>query len=337
MKILKEKINIFILVFFIISVFLTGLFVGYTRSQEKIGEYLEEFKPIRKGGEKFKYINPLVGVESPNIFNVGMRKDVQAKLQTITNDFKKRGLEDYAIYYRDLNTSVWFGINDDEEFFPASLLKLAIVLSAYKYGEDNHEYLNSKVVLTQRIKSIGATRSNDETTLKVGEKYTIKQLIEIMIINSDNVARDLLISTIPDKYLELPYTYLNISEPDPQLNFKISLHNYALFFRLLYSSTFISPEHSEELLAILTKTNFNYGIRKNIPENVIIAHKFGVVNLPKNSKGESPQQLHECGVVYKSNNPFLLCVMTQGLDQSVLADYIATISQEIYATDILPK
>jgi beta-lactamase class A len=303
---------------------------GYHHSDVKFQQYLRDFKPLRKGGDLFKYINPLVGTDSPNSFTIGYHKDLQKDLLDTASEYKKKGLKDYSIYYRDLNSAVWFGINEEVEYFPASLLKITIALAVYKYGEDNLNYLDSKIEFTQAVHDIALSRKNEDTDLVVGNSYSVRELVTTMLIDSDNSARDLIMTTLPEKYITELYSYLNISEPSPQKNFRMSIDNYALLFRLLYSSTFVDEEHSEELLSILTHTNFPYGITRDLPSDIPIAHKFGVYNLPKDADGVELQQLHDCGIIYQLDRPYLLCVMTQGPEQAVLADFIAKVSRKVY-------
>jgi beta-lactamase class A len=299
-------------------------------SEDKFSAYINDFKPVRRGGEKFKFINPLVGTDSPNSFDVGYKQSIKKEVDALIEEYKKKGLKDYSVYYRELNSSMWFGINEEEEFFPASLLKLSISLAAYKYAEDNPSYLDTKFLFTQEIHDIALERKNEETSLVVGKSYSIRELVDLMLVDSDNSARDLIISTLPDKYHREIYEYLGISEPSPYFNFKISTANYALIFRLLYSSTFINEPHSEELLKVLTKTKFPYALRRDIPSDIPVAHKFGVFNLPEDENGLEMQQLHDCGIVYQLDNPYLICVMTQGKEQAVLADFIAKVSSVVY-------
>jgi hypothetical protein len=52
--------------------------------------------------------------------------------------------------------------------------------------------------------------------------------------------------------------------------------------------------------------------------------------LPPDQNGVAVQQLHDCGIIYRANNPYVICIMTKGLDQSVLAQVIADISKIVY-------
>lgn len=65
-------------------------------------------------------------------------------------------------------------------------------------------------------------------------------------------------------------------------------------------------------------------MRKTIPSDVKVAHKFG-----ERYYGDI-KQLHDCGVIYYPENPYLLCVMTIGKDFEDLAEVISHVSDVVY-------
>jgi len=107
--------------------------------------------------------------------------------------------------------------------------------------------------------------------------------------------------------------------------------DYAAFFEILYNATYLNKEMSEKALAILTKSTFNYGLVGGVPIGVEVAHKFGERIF------EEYKQLHDCGIIYKENNPYLLCIMTrgdmmEGDNFNDLAMVIKKISEQVYNT-----
>lgn len=316
--------------FIVIGLIVGAYKAGYAISKNHFDEYLKDFRPLRKDEDRYRYINPLVGTDSPNAFDIGYHTEIKRDLDRLIKEYSKKGLIDSAIYYRQLNTSVWFGMNENEDFYPASLLKIPVALAVYREGEVDQTYLQKRLTFTQEIKDMAKSRTNSDTSLVVGQSYTVRDLVKIMLVNSDNSARDLLSESLDQKYLDILYDYLNIQEPSATRGYSISMADYALFFRMLYSATFISEDHSEELLSYLTQIDFPYGLTRDLPSSIKVAHKWGVFNIPKDANGSEAQELHECGIVYQLDKPYLLCIMTKGVTQSVLADFIATVSRELY-------
>ncbi len=68
-----------------------------------------------------------------------------------------------------------------------------------------------------------------------------------------------------------------------------------------------------------------------VPSTVDVAHKFGErTTLASDTESTETKQLHDCGIVYFPENPYLLCVMTRGTDFKVLEGIISDISRMVY-------
>lgn len=214
---------------------------------------------------------------------------------------------------------------------------MTYALAVYKKGEADPSFLHKRFAYTEEIAAETRRRDNADTTtvLEAGKSYSAQELVRIMLERSDNGARDMLERITEQKYLDEVFTYLGIHAPSAVNNFEMSTADYALFFRMLYSSTFINEIHSEELLSILTTTDFPYGIIQALPSKIPVAHKWGVFNFPTDERGTVLHELHDCGIVYEPEKPYLLCVMTKGTNQDVLLQYIAESSRIIYEDTIL--
>jgi hypothetical protein len=65
-----------------------------------------------------------------------------------------------------------------------------------------------------------------------------------------------------------------------------------------------------------------------VPPEIVVSHKFG----ERHFEGDVEiEQLHDCGIVYKPNHPYMLCIMTRGHDVRTLAPVIAQISKMVYS------
>lgn len=62
-----------------------------------------------------------------------------------------------------------------------------------------------------------------------------------------------------------------------------------------------------------------------MPASVKVAHKFGERLLE-----DSTRQLHDCGIVYYPENPYLICIMTHGNVYENLEKTIQDISKMVY-------
>jgi beta-lactamase class A len=234
-----------------------------------------------------------------------------------------------SIYYRDLNNGPWFGINQEENFSPASLLKVAIMIAILKHAETNPPLLEQRIIFDQQYTE-QSTYFEPNLSIQIGEEYTIEELLYYMIAHSDNNAKDLLLLNIDSLELNSTFTDLGYNSPFNQAEDSvISVKTYASFFRILFNASYLNRQLSQKALTILTQTEFPHGISQRIPQNITIAHKFGERSYDYNQT----KQLHDCGIIYHPQNPYLLCIMTRGSQFQTLSDLIGEISSLIF-TDI---
>jgi beta-lactamase class A len=233
-----------------------------------------------------------------------------------------------AVYYRDLNNGPWFGENEGEPFFPASLLKVPLLLTYLREAESNPAILQRKLVYDGTPFTITQNYVFGEP-LKRGRSYSVKELLEKMVLTSDNTAMAILTSEelVSDAQLERVYKAFAIDSPIRE-GYQINPVTYASFFRVLYNATYLSRDLSEYALELMSHSDFNEGLRSGVPLNIPISHKFG-----ERYHGQTGErQLHDCGIVYAPGKPYLICIMTRGSDFKRLSAVIGEISKQVYAT-----
>ena len=86
---------------------------------------------------------------------------------------------------------------------------------------------------------------------------------------------------------------------------------------------------SEKALTLLSQTVYNNGLTTLLPQTIKIAHKFGEYGVYEEEKLIGAQ-LHDCGIVYATQNPYFICVMTQGYKIKDLEKVIQGISSLVY-------
>jgi beta-lactamase class A len=303
------------------SIFLSGIFGGYILFSNNSVSKSDEQNLREK--EKWEYINPLLDCgEISNLSN----KDVEA-LKNKVLDFiavqKQAGaIDSAAVYFRDLNNGPWFGISEREKFYPASLLKVPLMMSVLRQSMDDSSFLGRQVVWQ------GSSKNNEyfkaEHELESGQSYAVGEALSFMIKYSDNNAADALVSVIDKDSLLKSYADLGVEWPK-DASYEISVRTYSSFFRILYNSTFLNKEYSEDALHLLSDTAFSNGLVKKLPPSIKVAHKFGEREIDGSLK-----QFHDCGIVYFPQKPYLLCVMTRGNSFDRMADFVAETSKIIF-------
>lgn len=313
-----------IFVFFVVAAlsFIGGIYFNKTQEQPDASLQEKTSDELRQSG--YKYINPLLECEIAQSIAEREYKPSREKIESYINDQKNKGLlVNTSVYWRDLNNGPWFGINEREGFYPASLLKLPYMMAYYLKAQDDPEILKKELVFEKS--SLNKSQFFMPTEkLEPGKTYTVDELIYRMIAKSDNDALSLLSENITPIEVEDIYKSLGL-EPIDSTSDVMNVKSYGTLFRVLYNSSLLNRTYSEKALEILAQSEFKYGLKKGIPQNIVLAQKFGERGLLNNLK-----QLHSCGIVYHPKRPYLICVMTQGSDYNDLSETISEISKLIY-------
>lgn len=322
----KKRIRIFHLAILLVPAFIIGIFAGLLiSSSSSSSSFL--FPDQRGWAHEYKFVSPLLacGEEPFNHIGNDQMNKLEEELVAHVDGAKRAGdLTLAGIYFRQLKGGPWVGVNYDQEFVPGSLLKVPLAMAVCKEIENDEKFASFEVFFEEG----NATQNQYFKNLAVepGRAYTVESLLENMLVRSDNNAAELLAQVISKERLQDAYVRLGIETPDSNGSYSVTVRDYASFFRVLYNATYLSDDGSEKVLEMLSRATFRDGLVAGVPAGTIVAHKFG-----ERAVGEFPKvQLHDCGIVYHPERPYLLCVMTQGQNFNVLASVIKDVSKLVY-------
>ena len=260
-------------------------------------------------------------------------QSLKIKLNAFIQEQKdNKNIVDVSIYFRDLQNGPTLGINEHDNFSPASLLKLPLLLAYEKLKNEEFPTLFDVSIIAKDIENIPIQEITPIKSIEYGKKYLISDLLSYMIKYSDNksyyILLDYLHQISPNKdVLKETFIELGIIDPKDFLDQTISVKSYGSIFIQLYNSSFFNENKiSDEVLSLLTDIDWKDGINSGLPANIKVAHKFG----ERSNYVNNIEQLHDCGIIYYPNNPYLLCIMTRGTDQTKLAKTISEISRMFY-------
>ncbi len=315
----NNQTTIYLIIGLIIGLFI-GLVVDYRQILLK-----EESTKTERHESGYIFISPLL-----ECFSESSDSPINYKLQekiknAISKNLKEKNITEASVYFRDLANGPWIGINEDKKFTPASLLKVPIAITYYKIAEKNPNILNGKILITEAYANQLAQNIKSEKQVEQGKEYSVQELINYMITESDNRAANALIdnlteSSINKTFNDLGLTLPTIDSPDNYMTVK----DYASFFRVLYNASYLNKDYSEKLLSILAQSKYKNGLVAGLPVDIKIAHKFG------ERRNNEIDQLHDCGIIYKENKSYLLCIMTRGNDFDKLSSVIKNLSKLVY-------
>jgi beta-lactamase class A len=280
----------------------------------------------------FHFTNPLLECDNgQEIFQKLYPRINKGKIEGLIEEAKNRGDITFAsFYFRDLRIGGTVGINEDELFAPASLLKVPLMMFWLKQSERDPNALTQNVRFTDDLH--GTERQYFKSTDPVQKEvtYTVADLLRHLIIHSDNDAADALAQLATKPALEKLFQDMKVEFPQDNGD-RMSISEYARFFRILFNASYLSRDNSEAALQLMSQNTFHKGMTAKLPSDVIVANKFGERSMANLAIDQSTdRQLHECGIVYATGRPYLLCVMTRGDDMDRLASVIADVSKMVY-------
>jgi beta-lactamase class A len=238
-----------------------------------------------------------------------------------------------SVYFRDLNNGNSFGIGERDKFVQKSLLKLPLMIAYFRWAEANPLVLRKTLTCTGN--AAGAEQGQHggpREKLEVGKAFTVNDLIYRMIAHDDAVAYAMLYANLPAGRLDKIFKDLYV-EYDPQKQEDtLSLSAFAAFYRILFNASYLSEEMSEKALRYLSKSSFRDGMASGIPPTIDIASKHGesTISIPSGDESTELYQLHEFGIIYYPNRPFLLGIMARGEDFDQLVKVIRDITRQVY-------
>ena len=286
--------------------------------------------------ERYDLINPnarCINASSNEWAYEPMRQLLLDKINESENDGK---VSHVSVYFRDMKNGSRFGIGEYAGFEPASLSKVPIMI-AMLHGADQDPTILDKTLSFSGALSIETNTDGSGETILPNTPYTIRELIEKMIVNSDNYSYALLVGELNSMMkLEAAHTFNDLDILNMMVAKEtdyVSIESYANLFAVLYNAGYLSDTSSQHALDLLSKTTFKDGLVSGVPSGIRVAHKYGHKILP------DADQLHDCGLVYQPKATYLLCIMTSGHNETTEASVIADLSQAVYGsvTDMYSK
>lgn len=277
----------------------------------------------------YQFVNPDVACGESDVIRKTGYAEMRGTLLEQIRSAEKSGVERVSVYFRDLERGPVMGINELDAFAPASLLKLPLAFVFLSAAEDQPALLQQKITFSGTT-SRALQRIEPLESAEQGNEYTVDELLRMMIAFSDNASYEILegfLGNAPQRMLLRLETFqeLGLIDPKDRVESTITVRGYSSLFRILYNASYLSVDNSDKMLAWLVASEYTDGIVRGVPAGTIVAHKFG-----ERSHDDGANELHDCGIIYYPDNPYLLCIMTRGTDWDAQTRLIEEISRTVY-------
>lgn len=225
----------------------------------------------------------------------------------------------YGYSLVDLNTGATLGLNQDQSFPAASTFKLPLAIYILQQVDQGHADLNEKLTQTDDDYEDGTGLLQDKAS---GGQYTIGDLLDLAIEQSDNIAVNMLLrrfgghSPIWAFQQQLGATYTH----DGDNNNITSPNELNLYLRTFLDPKQLSDASRNRLLNALTHTAFPIRVAAGVPDGVPVAHKIGTL----------PNVVNDTALVQVPGHPFLLSICSENVGEDDADNVLAQVAKLAY-------
>ena len=250
---------------------------------------------------------------------------------------------DFAVAFKDLRSGKTIFINEHSVFHAASTMKTPVLIEAYRQASKEIFSLSDSVLIKNEFKSIADSSSfslnvadDSETELykHIGEKTLLSSLIYQMIINSSNLATNIVIEKLGAKNVTATMRALGAKDLqvlrgvedgkayEKGMNNVVTAFDLALLFEKMAEGRTVDTRSSEAMIKILLDQHFNDIIPAKLPPGTKVAHKTGWFTGVH----------HDSGIVFLPNgNMYVLVLLSKNLqDEKAATEAMANVSKMIY-------
>lgn len=241
-----------------------------------------------------------------------------------------------AVYLKDLQKGRVWAYHADDLFPSASLIKAPIMVGVFEKIRQGELSLQSRLKLEKRHRTGG---SGSLKWSRDGSQFTVRQLLEKMIDESDNTATRMLIDQVGLAYLQQQFPRMGLiyTEIYPEgLSLRgtgVTYENYttaremASLLDKIYRGDAVDRYSSQLMADILKRQKSRSRLAKYLPAGWEIAHKTGLLR----------KACHDAAIVFSPKGDYVLVVLTgQNRDYGTAKDFISklgTITYRYYDND----
>jgi len=270
--------------------------------------------------------------------------DVKKELEKQINEKFAKVEGNFALAFKligDEDNSIL--INEKEMFHAASTMKTPVMIEAFKQDANGVINLQDSLIVKNNFKSIvdGSEfsldidrDSGDKAYEMIGKKDTYYNLVYDMIINSSNLATNIVIEKLGAKNVmktmdELGAKSIKVLRGvedmkafDAGLNNQTSANDLLVLFEKIAEGKAVNPKADSSMIKILLEQKHNDMIPAKLPSEVKVAHKTGSI----------AGVLHDSGIVFlPDGRKYVLVILSKNIKNELqTSEMMAEVSKIIY-------
>ncbi|MBU3197496.1 class A beta-lactamase-related serine hydrolase [Clostridium algidicarnis] len=265
-----------------------------------------------------------------NYIGDGRNENLTNNIRNSINEQIKDKKGFYSIGFWDLDTESKVMVNS-KKTNAASVIKIFIMVEAYNQIDKEILKENEVITLEDNMKVEGSGSLFKE---KSGRGYKISELLDLMIIESDNTATNILIDklgmdNINNTIKEFGYT-------DTALNRKMmdkakidgGVDNYTSIIDLnnmlykIYNNECLGSYYDKKIIKTMKRQKNKTKIPSGLPSDIEVANKTGEIEKVEN----------DVAIVFTDKGNYIISILTNGDNNDLEKSTIVKLSKGIYET-----
>lgn len=252
--------------------------------------------------------------------------DLNSKVKTVLQDAPGH----VTLYAKDLNTRTDYGIDPDAPVRTASTIKLAILVECFAEAGEGKLDLNEPVEIAEGEKVSGSGILQEFTS---GAKLPLRDVLDLMIVLSDNTATNLILNRIGGNAVNMRMASLGLVQTRVMRKIlgdgnklklspigitaegakpenkrwgigRSSPHEMVTLLEKMYRGELVSKAASDQMLEILKRQRDRNGIGRDM-QDIEIASKSGALDHLRS----------DVGIIYSKRGPVAMAITIDDLPQ----------------------
>jgi len=270
----------------------------------------------------------------------GQDSKLAAAIRGIQESIRKSGA-DVGVAFRTLDGKAEWFFGADEPFHAASTMKIPVLIELFHQVREGKLKLDDPLIVKNEFHSLAdgsiyaldpADDSETDLYKAAGQTRTLRQLCELMITVSSNLATNLLIEKLGVENIRATVHSLNADGMNvlrgvedgkafaKGLNNTTTARGLQRLLEAIARGEAVDKESSGEMIEILERQKFNEGIPAGLPAGTRVAHKTGEIT-----------KIHHDAAIVFAPRPFVLVILVRGLaDTKDSAALMADITRQLY-------
>ncbi|MDF2683678.1 MAG: class beta-lactamase [Brevibacillus sp.] len=255
------------------------------------------------------------------------------QLRQKLSDLLAKARGNWGVVVEDLDHGTRFEHHAEESFIAESVIKVPIMVAVYAAEDRGQFSMDDRLALRKEdlVKGSGLLH-----TLSPGLKLTIRELVTLMIIQSDNTATNVLIDLVGKERIDQTMYGLGMQQSkysrklmiypvDISKNNTITAGDVSRMLGRLATGKFLSHRACAEMIAIMKKQQ----VRNGLPSLLPAPEGEADWEMACKSGWDTGRQ-HDVGVLYVGERSLSIVALSQDVRAKEALDILGQLGKEVY-------